>query len=314
MITHEKIHVSQFHSLDLLVMELLTAVMWFNPLIWMMKNSVQLVHEYLADEGALNSGLDPLRYRVLLLNQVTEEKLICLSSSFSSARFPGKYSLIKKRIIMMTNKKISSKTKSGLLTFIPVSAFLLVLTGSVNGSLVKDIEVNSNGGATIKNEASEKGVENLMAPSDTTKKKQILKVIVKDNPTDTVIIDIAEPDNGMKSVKVIGYGKQKVSDTIFIRQAIKNATSLSEGDTLIVVSNEKSDRGKSETSKMIVATRMSGKSSKILYIVDEVKTSDISALHPEDIESIGVFKDESVKTYTSENYDGVIVIKTKKKN
>ena len=82
-ITHERIHASQYHTLDLIVIELLTAVMWFNPLIWMMKNSIQLVHEYLADEGALNTGIDKLRYQALLINQITEDKLISLSSSFN---------------------------------------------------------------------------------------------------------------------------------------------------------------------------------------------------------------------------------------
>lgn len=316
-ITHEKTHANQYHSLDLLLMELLTAVLWFNPLVWMMKNSMLLVHEYLADEGALKSGVDPLRYRVLLLNQVAEGKFICLSSSFSSARLPGQYSLIKKRMIMMTNKKISSRTKSGFLALIPISALLLLVTSTVNGSLVKEVkEVNSNIEATIIKETSEKSAKDVMPPSDTTKKKQVLKVVVKNNSADTITIesDIAEPDNDMTGIKVTGYGKQKDSGNIFIRQAIRNETSISEGDTLIVVSNEKPDQGKSQTSNMFVNVRKDGKSPNILFIVDEVKTTDISMLHPEDIESMSVLKGELAKNYSSENYDGVIIVKTKKKN
>jgi len=132
-IAHEKIHVNQYHSFDLLLMELLTAVMWFNPLIWMMKNSMQLVHEYLADEGAIGSGIDPLRYQTLLINQVTEEKLICLSSSFN-------HSLIKKRMNMMTTKKISTKSKPKLLALTLVSAMLFVITAIANGFFSEDIK------------------------------------------------------------------------------------------------------------------------------------------------------------------------------
>ena len=102
-IIHERIHATQFHTLDLIVIELLTAVMWFNPLIWMMKNSIQLVHEYLADEGALNTGIDKHRYQALLINQITEDKLISLSSSFN-------HSLIKKRMKMMLNKKFNRRS------------------------------------------------------------------------------------------------------------------------------------------------------------------------------------------------------------
>jgi beta-lactamase regulating signal transducer with metallopeptidase domain len=75
-LAHEKVHVSQYHTIDLIAVELLAAVMWFNPAIWMMRNAIQLVHEYLADEGALNTGLDKLRYQALLVNQAAEEKLI----------------------------------------------------------------------------------------------------------------------------------------------------------------------------------------------------------------------------------------------
>jgi hypothetical protein len=44
--------------LDLILIELLAAVMWFNPVVWLMRNKIQLVHEYLADEGALGTGID----------------------------------------------------------------------------------------------------------------------------------------------------------------------------------------------------------------------------------------------------------------
>ena len=75
-IVHESIHVSQYHSFDNLLFELTAAVMWFNPLVWMMKKSLHLVHEYLADEGTLGAGIDKTMYQALLVNQVAEEKLI----------------------------------------------------------------------------------------------------------------------------------------------------------------------------------------------------------------------------------------------
>jgi gliding motility-associated protein GldM len=100
--------------------------MWFNPLIWMMRNSMQLVHEYLADEGALSTGIDKLKYQALLINQVTEERLICLSSSFN-------HSLIKKRMIMMTKSKFNQRTKLKILTLVPVAVILFLGVACING-------------------------------------------------------------------------------------------------------------------------------------------------------------------------------------
>jgi len=118
-VQHEMVHARQLHSADVLVAELLTALMWFNPLIWMMKNSVQLVHEYLADEGAINEGLDKVTYQALLVNQAAEGRLVPLSSRFSQ-------SIIKKRIIMMSKTKSNPFTKFKYLGIIPVVTLLIL--------------------------------------------------------------------------------------------------------------------------------------------------------------------------------------------
>jgi beta-lactamase regulating signal transducer with metallopeptidase domain len=120
---HEKIHVSQRHSLDILVIELLAAAMWFNPVVWLLKRSLQQIHEYLADEGVINSGINKLEYQVLLFNQIAEDTLL-FSSGFQSS--------IKKRISMMTqlNKTKYPKLKLGAL--IPLTLALIVGMSFVN--------------------------------------------------------------------------------------------------------------------------------------------------------------------------------------
>ncbi len=91
-----------------------------------MKSSIQLVHEYLADEGALSTGIDKLKYQALLINQVTEERLICLSSNFN-------HSLIKKRMIMMTKSKNNYQNKKRILALLPLSVILFITTAFFNG-------------------------------------------------------------------------------------------------------------------------------------------------------------------------------------
>ena len=131
-LTHERIHASQYHSIDIILIELLSAVMWFNPLVWMMKKSIKLVHEYLADEGVLSTGIDKFEYQALLINQVAEERFICLSSSLN-------YSLIKKRIIMMNKNQINKNSRLRILALIPIAIILFVGIACINGQ-----EVNKN--------------------------------------------------------------------------------------------------------------------------------------------------------------------------
>ncbi len=125
-ITHERIHASQYHSCDLILVELMTATMWFNPLIWMMRKSVQLVHEYLADKGVLDEGIDKFRYQALLVNIISEERLISLSSSFNK-------SLIKKRMTMMNKQIIFQRSGYGLLTIIPLAVILVFGVACIKG-------------------------------------------------------------------------------------------------------------------------------------------------------------------------------------
>lgn len=125
-ITHEKIHASQYHSLDILFVELLSAVMWFNPFVWMIKRELRLVHEYLADDEASGGGVEKIRYQALLLNQAAGEKLIGFSSHFN-------HSIIKKRIMMMDTKKINKNGWRKSLWFLPVIALFAIGTALVNG-------------------------------------------------------------------------------------------------------------------------------------------------------------------------------------
>jgi len=122
-IKHEKIHASQYHSIDLLLSELLVATMWFNPFTWMLKKALQQVHEFLADEGVINSGFDRLEYQTLLVNQAAEERLVAVSSNFS-------YSLIKKRMMMMSETKKHGGTGIKFLVLVPIVIALFLLTAS----------------------------------------------------------------------------------------------------------------------------------------------------------------------------------------
>ena len=118
MIVHETEHIKQGHSVDILLLELLTAFQWFNPFLWMFKRAIRENHEFLADRAVLRAGIATAQYKQLLLNQVIGFQPE-IANNFNS-------SLIKKRIKMISKIKSSKFANVKILSGI-VIAMILVL-------------------------------------------------------------------------------------------------------------------------------------------------------------------------------------------
>lgn len=128
-IEHERVHVRQAHSADLILLEVLTIVQWFNPVIWLYRRSLKSVHEYLADEGVLVRGYDPAHYRELLLNQSLGIQVNDLTNNFN-------HSLLKNRMIMMTKTRSRQIDRWKAALAIPVAmALVMAFSVSVNLSM-----------------------------------------------------------------------------------------------------------------------------------------------------------------------------------
>jgi TonB family protein len=113
-IKHEQNHLSNNHFLDIIYVEVIKALQWFNPVIYMFNRSLRAIHEFQADQDCLSSGVPLVNYQSLLLNQVFKSKAFNLTNSFSNP------SLIKKRMIMMTKKRSSVLANLKLLIVAPV--------------------------------------------------------------------------------------------------------------------------------------------------------------------------------------------------
>jgi beta-lactamase regulating signal transducer with metallopeptidase domain len=94
LLMHEEAHCLQYHSIDILIIELLNVFLWFNPAIWLFRKSILLNHEYYADNKVIIYK-DPINYQQLLLNIILRNNSNYLVSNF-------KYSFIKNRINMMS--------------------------------------------------------------------------------------------------------------------------------------------------------------------------------------------------------------------
>ena len=88
-ITHEQVHIRQKHSADLILLEIMTIIQWFNPFVWFYRTSLKSVHEYLADEGVLLKGYNPVNYQNLLIGQYMGIQVNDLTNNFN-------HSLLKK--------------------------------------------------------------------------------------------------------------------------------------------------------------------------------------------------------------------------
>ena len=96
--THELIHVNQRHTLDVLLIEILKAIFWFNPIFIFYKKAIQLNHEFLADEKVVKSHNNVPFYQNLLITKANANPTYYLASNLN-------YSVTKKRLIMMTRNK-----------------------------------------------------------------------------------------------------------------------------------------------------------------------------------------------------------------
>jgi len=116
---HETAHVRQAHTFDLLLCELFIAFQWFNPFLWLIRRSMILNHEYLADNNSVKSLTNKKLYQYRLLNIPANIKTIPLAHSFTS--------LIKKRLVMINKKPTRNFAAMKTLLALPVVAFLLIL-------------------------------------------------------------------------------------------------------------------------------------------------------------------------------------------
>lgn len=113
-ITHELVHINQKHSLDILFIELLKMVNWFNPFIYLLQNSLKTIHEYIADEQTAAYENDTAGYAVFLVNNAYGAGGSSITHSFFN------YSLLKKRIIMLNQKRSGNSARLKYLIAAPV--------------------------------------------------------------------------------------------------------------------------------------------------------------------------------------------------
>lgn len=112
---HETMHLRNHHTLDLLFMQIFLLVYWFNPVVWLLKRELQEVHEFEADNGVINTGIDATKYQLLLVKKAVGTRLYSMANGFD-------HSKLKNRIGMMLKKRSNGWVRLRMLLAVPVAA------------------------------------------------------------------------------------------------------------------------------------------------------------------------------------------------
>ena len=184
-ILHEKAHVNQKHSIDVIFIEIMLCVFWFNPAFYFYRKAIVTNHEFLADEAVLSQNKDIISYQKLILDELISEKIL----------FTHPFNLhnTKKRIVMMTNKLTKIAKMKSYLT-LPISALLFFafvekvpakIENTVNKSLQKIVKKGEAQFSETQVSNIEKSAfknEMISIKKDTIKpKKQKVKKVKEEN-------------------------------------------------------------------------------------------------------------------------------------
>ena len=121
-LTHEQAHIRLGHSLDVLLMNLLCIVQWWNPAAWLLRRELQQIHEYEADEAVLKEGVDARQYQLLLIRKSVGNQLFSMANNLN-------HNSLKQRIRMMKRQRQSRWQCLKALAVVPVAALLAVACG-----------------------------------------------------------------------------------------------------------------------------------------------------------------------------------------
>ncbi|MBE9466355.1 energy transducer TonB [Dyadobacter subterraneus] len=204
---HEMVHMRQMHSLDILLIEIIKVIFWFNPVIWFYKTSLQEVHEYLADEAAPNRDY----YARFLVSYSLSVPVTLLTNHFFNS------STLKSRIKMIYKNRNSRWILGKYLMIVPVLLFALLLTAAREKLTVTE-EVQNLPASTLYNESeiteNSAVVESIPAivKSDTGKVKvNIEGDILRESGLGIADVNIFDPERDI-SVTTDPLGRFKMTN------------------------------------------------------------------------------------------------------
>jgi TonB family protein len=130
-LTHERMHVKCGHSIDLMAYSIVTTLHWFNPLVWIARTELKMLHEYEADERTINKGIDATQYQLLLVKKAVGAKRFQLANGFN-------HSKLKNRITMMHKDKTNKWMRLAYILCVPALIGAMCCCSNRNNSIEEE--------------------------------------------------------------------------------------------------------------------------------------------------------------------------------
>ena len=127
-LTHEQEHIRLRHYIDLIILQFATIIQWFNPFVWLIGKNLKAIHEFEVDEAVLNKGIDATQYQKFLVVKAVGNRLQPFANNLNKES-------LKRRIIMMNQKKSNRWMMLKALFIIPVATLALSVFASNTGTM-----------------------------------------------------------------------------------------------------------------------------------------------------------------------------------
>lgn len=337
---HEMAHIHHRHSVDLLVADICIFFQWFNPGAWLLKQELQNVHEYEADETVINEGVNAKEYQLLLIKKAVGTRLYSMANSFN-------HSKLKKRITMMLKEKSNPWARLKYLYVLPLAA--IAVTAFARPEISEKIEeisaVKVNDLAEI---VQEKVLQDTVKVSKDEKKDDLVVSGVESKEEEEIVIfevveQMPEYPGGMSALqkylseKIAGSpmkgkagGRVMVGFTVAETGKIKDVRVLQSDEASLNQEAERivsempdwipgKQRGRPVPVKYTVPIRFGNirfaENKQPLIFADgkEISMDAMEKLDPSTIESFSVLKDSaSIKVYGKRGANGVILVNTQR--
>lgn len=213
MLEHEQQHIRQGHTFDVLMLEIIAIIQWFNPFFWMFRRALRENHEFLADQAVIAHGTAPSWYKQILINQYVGDQIV-IANNFN-------YSLIKTRIKML------SKIKSRKIANVKVLVGLVLAACLVTGfAFEQNVTVAQNPQSTTQGKTIIVDGKKVQLSGDAAAIEKILNAVAESDNFDLKAnkasgeITLVPKTNPVNEIIATAYGSEKASpkndDEVFV--------------------------------------------------------------------------------------------------
>lgn len=294
-LAHEKVHIRERHWADLLLLEVVRTLQWFNPLIVLYRKAMMQNHEYLADAGTLERGVSARTYRAVLANQMLGVPVVNLASGFT-------FKHLNKRIFMMNKNQSKPVKRLKILLIVPLFAFIvLAFAKPVYVSKSEASTFDQNNTIAVKGKVLDEEGKGLMNASVIVSHSTIGTVT---NAEGAFQLEGLKPDDQLV-ISYVGYETRVLP--VQLNMLVNMIPAIVELEL-----RQEEVAPPPPPPPPLEFTSMDG-SNPLIVIDGKITNVNVREIDPESVRMINVLKDEAATAkYGEKGKEGVIEITTKR--